>query len=175
MNKYGFYILKDEFFTKFNDPYMKGNKFENRPHYYCFQDESDGIYWVIPLSSQIKKFKAIIKSKQEKHKPCDIIYICKLGTDKENAFLIQDMFPITEKYIKRSFDVGNKPLTLVNEKDRKIIEQKAKRILNLINHGIKFTPMQADVIKIKHALLQELKSEKETVTCYQMQDNKNKV
>ena len=38
MKKTGFYIIKDSFFTYVDDPYLKGNKEGNRPHYYCFQD-----------------------------------------------------------------------------------------------------------------------------------------
>lgn len=34
--KSGFYIIKDQFFEDMNDPYLKGNKSGNRPHYYCF-------------------------------------------------------------------------------------------------------------------------------------------
>ena len=44
MEQFGFYIIKDEFFFKFNDPYLKGNKDQNRPHYYCFKDDIDGLY-----------------------------------------------------------------------------------------------------------------------------------
>ena len=38
MKKKGFYIIKDKFFKDMPDPYLKGNKAENRPHYYCFED-----------------------------------------------------------------------------------------------------------------------------------------
>lgn len=172
MNKFGFYIIDDSFFLKIDDPYLKGNKSENRPHYYCFKDEHDGIYWVIPLSSRVKKFRAIMESKQSQHKPCDIIHICKLGTDKESVFLIQDMFPITKKYIKRPYTINNKPLVLMSNLDRKIINQKALRILNLINRGVKFTPLQVDALKIKSVLLEELKYEKENIACYQISDDK---
>ena len=36
MKKTGFYIIKDKFFVDMPDPYLKGNKAGNRPHYYCF-------------------------------------------------------------------------------------------------------------------------------------------
>lgn len=55
MKKTGFYIIKDKFFEDMPDPYLKGNKAGNRPHYYCFEDTSIGIYWMIPLSSRIDK------------------------------------------------------------------------------------------------------------------------
>ena len=43
MKKTGFYIIKDKFFEDMPDPYLKGNKAGNRPHYYCFEDTSIGI------------------------------------------------------------------------------------------------------------------------------------
>ena len=57
MKKTGFYIIKDKFFVDMPDPYLKGNKAGNRPHYYCFEDTNTGIYWMIPLSSRIDKYK----------------------------------------------------------------------------------------------------------------------
>ena len=83
------------------DPYLKGNKVGNRPHYYCLEDKSIGIYWMIPLSSRIDKYRRIMKIKEKAGKPCDILHIVKLDDSRESAFLIQDMFPITEEYIER--------------------------------------------------------------------------
>ena len=134
MEQFGFYVIKDEFFEKFNDPYLKGNKDQNRSHYYCFKDEADGLYWIIPMSSRVEKYKAVIAHKKEMHKPCDLLYVCKLSNDKENAFLVQDMFPITEKYILRPYTFAGNPLKLINETDRQIIESKAIRILRTCLH-----------------------------------------
>ena len=61
MKKTGFYIIKDKFFEDMPDPYLKGNKAGNRPHYYCFEDTNTGIYWMIPLSSRIDKYKGIVQ------------------------------------------------------------------------------------------------------------------
>lgn len=158
MQKHGFYIIDDCFYIKFDDPYLKGNKTENRPHYYCFADDKHkGIYWVIPMSSRIDKFKKIIEQKQLQHKPCDILHICKLSNDKYSAFLIQDMFPITEQYVKRPYTFAGNPLILVNEKDIQEVERKALRIRNAIERGIRFTPLQVDSIKIRNILIEELK------------------
>lgn len=156
MNKYGFYIIKDEYFTRFNDPFLKGNKSENRPHYYCFEDETDGLYWLIPMSSRIEKYKNIIKEKQKEHKPCDILHVCRLGNDKEAAFLIQDILPVTDRYIQRPYTFAGKPLILIKDEDRRIVSQKAKRVLNLIQRGVKIMPLQADVMKIRMELMDEL-------------------
>ncbi len=47
MKKTGFYIIKDSFFEDMNEPYLKGNKEGNRPHYYCFEDSVSGLYWMM--------------------------------------------------------------------------------------------------------------------------------
>ena len=57
----GFYIIKDSFFDDMDEPYLKGNKKGNRPHYYCFEDSASGLYWMIPLSSRIDKYKKIVE------------------------------------------------------------------------------------------------------------------
>ena len=51
MKETGFYVIKEKFFEDMPDPYLKGNKSESRPHYYCFEETNMGIYWMIPLSS----------------------------------------------------------------------------------------------------------------------------
>ena len=60
MKKTGFYIIKDSFFDDMDEPYLKGNKKGNRHYYYCFEDATSGLYWMIPLSSRIDKYKKIV-------------------------------------------------------------------------------------------------------------------
>ena len=150
----GFYIIKDKFFQDINDPYLKGNKKANRPHYYCFKEEKTGLFWIIPSSSKIDKYKAIMNKKIEKGKHCDIIHIIKLDNGKESVFLIQDMFPITEAYIEREYTIAHNHLKVTSEHAALEIEKKAKKIIALINKGIKFTPTQPDIKKIIYKLMQ---------------------
>lgn len=152
----GFYVIKDEFFEVMKDKYLKGNKKESRPHYYCFKDSDEGIYWVIPLSSRIDKYKKIIAQKERQGRPCDIVYITKLDNGRESAFLIQDMFPITDKYIAREYMIGKNHLMLTTEKDINEINRRAKKILALLKRGVKLLPTQPDVLAILRKLKQEL-------------------
>lgn len=149
----GFYIVKDKFFKDMNDPYLKGNKEANRPHYYCFKDEGTGLYWMIPLSSRIEKYKKIMNKKITSGKPCDILHIIKLDNDKESVFLIQDMFPITEENIERKYTIGNNHLTVTSEHSALEIEKKAKKVMNLLKKGVKFTPTQPDINAIINKLI----------------------
>lgn len=148
MKKTGFYIIKDSFFDDMNEPYLKWNKKGNRPHYYCFEDAASGLYWMIPLSSRIDKYKKIVENKKKAGKPCDIIHIVKLDDDRESAFLIQDMFPITESYVEREYTIAGNHLMLTSEHTVKEIEQKARKVMGMLKRGVKFTPTQPDVIKI---------------------------
>lgn len=154
--KIGFYIIKDKFFEDMSDPYLKGNKAGNRPHYYCFEDTSRGIYWMIPLSSQIDKYKRIVEKKEKAGKPCDIIHIVKLDDSRQSAFLIQDMFPITDEYIERECTIAGNHLMLTSEHTAKEIEQKAKKVMGMLKRGVKFMPTQPNVI----AILEKLKRSK---------------
>lgn len=148
MKKTGFYIIKDSFFDDMNEPYLKGNKEGNRPHYYCFEDSVTQLYWMIPLSSRIDKYKKIMDNKKKAGKPCDIIHIVKLDDDRESAFLIQDMFPITEEYIEREYTIAGNHLMLTSEHTVKTIEQKARKVMGMLKRGVKFTPTQPDVMKM---------------------------
>lgn len=100
-----FYYIDDSYFVDFPDSYLMKNKetvngqVHDRPCFYAFQDNSTGIYWMIPFSSQISKFKKIYNRKMRKYKRCDTIVFGEvLGHEK--VFLIQNMCPITSKYIK---------------------------------------------------------------------------
>lgn len=100
------------------------------------------------MSSRIDKYKKIVDNKKKAGKPCDIIHIVKLDDDRESAFLIQDMFPITEEYIEREYTIAGNHLMLTSEHTVKTIEQKARKVMGMLKRGVKFTPTQSDVMKM---------------------------
>lgn len=148
----GFYIIDDQYFKDFEDPFLKRNDAENRPHYYCFKEEGTSMFWLIPLSFQVDKCKKEIEKKRQENKRCDYYYILKIA-GRESAFLISDMFPITEKYIKREYTLSNIPVKLLDKHHISEIGKRAKRIYNLIHRGIKLHDKQPDVLKIKAKLI----------------------
>lgn len=148
MKKSGFYIIRNKFFEDMQDPYLKTNKSENRPHYYCFADTDTGIYWMIPLSSHIDKYRRIMEKKEKAGSPCDILHIVKLDDSRESAFLIQDMFPITDEYIEREYTIAGNHLMLTSKHTVRVIEQKARKVMGMLKRGVKFTPTQPNVIAI---------------------------
>lgn len=55
------YFVKDDFFDLVQDPYLMKNYPETkRPHYYAIQDRKTGLFWRIPCSSKVDKYKRII-------------------------------------------------------------------------------------------------------------------
>ena len=108
---------------------------------------------MIPLSSRIDKYRRIMEKKEKAGKPCDIIHIVKLDDSWESAFLIQDMFPITKEYIEREYTIVGNHLMLTSEHTAREIERKARKVMGMLKHGIKFTPTQPDAM----AILKKLK------------------
>lgn len=156
MQKCGFYIISDSFYNDFPDPYLKGNKKEQRPHCYALKDEKNNIYWMIPMSSRIEKYENIINRRSKANKPCDILHIAKLDNGQKSVFLIQDIFPVSDKYINREYTIGGNHLRITSEKLAIIIEQKARKTLGMIRRGVKFTPTQANVLEIEKKLISDM-------------------
>ncbi len=155
------YFVKDEFFDKVQDANLKMNKEETaRPHYFPFVDSKTGLYWLIPCSSRIEKYKDIIEKKKEKNKPHNHIQIIKVN-GKEEAFLYQDMFPILPKYIADPYKNKYGIFEIKNETVIKQINENSVKIIKLLRHGLKFTPTQPDILRIEKIMLDELNNEKQ--------------
>lgn len=155
------YFLKDEYFAKYKDKDNKPNKQKddfgehNRPCYYAFKE--DNIYWMIPVSSQYTKYERLYQSKTQNGKDCDTIVLGYVKGNK-NAFLIQNMIPVTEKYINNLYLYkGTDRPVEVNDKKCKEINAKVRKVLRFARNGIKltFTP----ILDIEKALLMELEQD----------------
>jgi len=150
------YFVSNDFFTKVQDPYLKMN-YENtkRPHYFAFLDEKTGLYWLVPCSSKIEKFERLIQKKKEQHKPTDTIRIVKIF-DRKTVLLFQDMFPATVAYIDGQYVRGGQPVRIADPKLIRELEKNARKVINLLHRGVRFTPTQPDVIRIEKIMLAEL-------------------
>ena len=96
-----------------------------------------------------------MEKKRQEGKPCDIIHIVKLDDDRESAFLIQDMFPITEEFIEREYTIAGNHLMLTSEHSVKEVETKARKIMGLLKRGVRFIPTQPDINEIIKKLKQK--------------------
>lgn len=152
-----FYYIRDEYFKDFQDEKLMSNKeiaqgqAHDRPCFYAFEDTKTGLFWIIPISSQVEKYKAIYDKKVAKYKKCDTLFFAEvLGYPK--VFLLQNMCPISKKYIKNEYCNKAGQAVRVKFSVEKEIIKKAKRILAMHRKGIKL--IFPDVIRIEQLLLQ---------------------
>lgn len=150
------YHIKNEYFEFVKDEKLMTN-YEGdstRPNYFCIKINDENAMWFVPMSSKVEKYKKIIQNKMKKYKKCDTIVIGNYR-GREHAFLIQNMFPITEKYIDHIDTIEGKALKVPSE-TRRDIERKVEKVLLLKEKGINLIFPNVD--KITEKLLKELKN-----------------
>ncbi len=145
------YHIKEIFFTEMQNSSFMSNK-ENghyRPHYYAIEDQNNcGIFWMIPISSKVEKYKQIINSKIEKYGKCSTIVIGKFAGN-DNVFLIQNAFPIKSIYLDHIHTIKGLPIT-IHKKLEKELRNKLREVLALKKRGINL--FYTDVDKILEAI-----------------------
>lgn len=149
-----FYFIKDNFFNIFKDYNLMANK-ENgnkRPCYFCFNDpENNKIIWFVPISSKVEKYKSIYESKKKsKKKVYNFVFGKVLG--KERTFLIQNIFPTTEKYIENKYQNKMQDVEITETLKQKIIKT-SMTVISLAKKGINI-PFY-NIIEMKEILLKE--------------------
>ena len=148
------YHIKDEFFDKINDKGLMINH-ENgraRPTYFTIKDKD--ILWFIPLSSKVDKYQTIIDKKIKKYGSCRSIMISEIA-NKPSVILIQNAFPILEKYIDHPHIVDGKPLRVIDTLKEEILNN-FKYLMESKKSGRNlFFP---DIDRIKEIMLDELKN-----------------
>lgn len=88
------------------------------------------------MSSKVEKYRKLQEQKIQKNGVCDTIVIGKYRR-KEAAFLIQNIFPITEKYIDHIDVIRNQSVPVV-EGTQKEITTKVNKIFKLKSKRDKF-------------------------------------
>ena len=158
-----FYFIENQYYADFPDSNLMANKEilngveHNRPCFYSLLDINTGIYWFIPISSQVDKFQDIYNKKAEKYKEVDtIVFGYVMGNKK--AFLIQNMFPITSNYIKNEYidSITNQPVK-INDKLKNLLNKKANKVLSLQRKGfILIFPNVLEIEKLLKANMETL-------------------
>ncbi|MBQ3219596.1 MAG: hypothetical protein IJB32_03290 [Clostridia bacterium] len=149
------YHISDAFFTLVNDSNLMTNKDGGRyrPHFFFFADPTtQGIFWAIPQSSKVAKYRKIIQEKQAKYGKCNTIVIGSFG-GKDSAFLIQNMFPVIAKYVDHEHTIAGVSVNVHAGLTKKIISN-AKAVLSLHKRGYKI--IYPDVNRIYNIMLNEL-------------------
>lgn len=151
ISTYGLCIVSDQYFTDFPSIRHVSNKYEQRPYFLAIR-EGNGIIWLIPLSSQVEKYRAKIKADEEKHGDSLYQYIARVK-GKDNAFLIGNAIPVTDHYIVKPFTVNGVPFVIQDKTDIRKITSKLKRYLTLVDKGI--VKPAVDIMAIKSKLLEQ--------------------
>jgi hypothetical protein len=165
-----FCFIKDEFYTIFDQEHkLMRNKEQvdgaeyGRPCFYVFKDEKNtDIFWCVPISSQVEKYARIVCHKLDKQREkgiksptCNTIrFGMVMGAKK--AFLIQNMFPITMKYIKEIYiNKLNNEIVRISKNLELDVVANAKEVLRLVQHGNPYLVF-SDIAKIYNNLCAEL-------------------
>lgn len=150
-----FYFIKDEYFDLFKNFKLMQNK-ENGPKrqcYLCFKDDkNDNVIWFIPISHKVDKYKKIYKEKLKKrNKVYNFVFGEVLGEEK--VFLIQNLFPVTKKYIISKYKIRGKDVGVPDDLKDIIINTS----INVLSIERKYKGMILfnDVFKMKDILLKE--------------------
>jgi len=175
-----FIFIKEQYFKDFPDSQLMknkeivGGKTSGRPCFLAFEgDNNPEILWCVPISSQVSKYKKVYDDKMQKFGKCNTIRFGEV-LGQERAFLIQNMFPITRKYIKSTYMDKNtsNPVTLPPRTEKDVVKH-AKQVLNLYNIGKKI--IFPNVSLIENVLSQGIAAEKEIAVSLQPNHGRNKI
>ena len=103
-------------------------KSNDRPCFFAFEDKKHPqILWLVPITSQVDKYKRIAEKKIEKYGHCNTI---RFGTvlGREAAFRIQNISPVTSTYLTGYYDkehnlirIDNRIVKDVTENSREVV------------------------------------------------------
>lgn len=91
---------------------------------------------MIPISSQAEKYKEIVEKKKKRYGKCNTIVIGLFAGKK--MLLIQNTFPVIEKYFDHVHTIQEQPVTIHKKLDKVLVEN-LNEVLAMYNRGIKLT------------------------------------
>jgi len=151
------YHIKDSYFeTAKDDKLMRnheGGAF--RPTYFCLKDEKTGLLWVIPMSTRVDKYQAVIDKDVERYGKCIKIFIGEYA-NRQNAFLFQNMFPILPKYIDHIHLIRQNPVP-VNQRLQTLFDRNFRDVLRLHRRGAKV--VFPDITRLEKLMIAEKDAE----------------
>ena len=145
----GLYKVKDEYFIDFLNENHIFNK-SGRPFYYAVADKN-GIYWFIPLSTQVDSYKQKIASIEAKRGvgKC-LTYHIGMAMGRQQVFRICDMIPVTARYIECAYISNGKPYVVEIESLITAVSRKARDFIKQLELGRMHS--QVDALSIRKTL-----------------------
>ncbi len=159
MNKPQLYFLSDQYYSDFPDERLMKNKetthnqVHSRPCFFAFADNKNpAIFWLVPISSKVAKYRLVEQKAIKRYGRCNTI---RFGTvlGREAAFLIQNMCPVTDRYISAYIDKNNQPIQIDSRVASDIVKN-AREVLGIAKRGRKI--IFPDVQTIYNILVQQL-------------------
>lgn len=153
-----FYFISDDYFGKFEGMGLLTNsesfdgRIHGRPCFYAFKDPQHDIYWMIPISSKVEKYKRIHQKAIDRYGLCDGISFGYVLGDKK-AFLVQNMLPVTDKYITNIDRNTSNPIVIPRRLQAEL-NAKIRKAVRLYRQGIKIVLTMA--LDIERVLISEL-------------------
>lgn len=150
-----FYFIEADFFQKYADffPGLELRKYDRRPFFFAFQEPPPSkLLWMVPISSKHDKYQAIFNSKVARYGFCDTIRFGRVE-GRHNAFLIQNMFPITREYIQDMYLDRSSHIVRATPIVRDDVIRSAKSVFYKVqSRGLNLTFV--DVLKLRPQLLE---------------------
>lgn len=155
------YHINDDYFSKVQDGKLMQNK-ENgtyRPTFLCIEDRKNaGLLWVVPMSTRVEKFQAIHDKQQARYGKCLTIVMGEFD-GRAAAFLLQNMFPITEKYLDHVHTRNGNPVPVKHSISQEV-RSNMQQLRQLIYRGKNV--VFPDIKRLEQIMLAEIQLEKKT-------------
>ena len=165
-----FCFITDEFFAIYDNGHKLMRNKEtidgvehNRPCFFAFEDKKNPlILWCVPISSQVDKYLKIYDHKLARQKErgiitpkCNTIRFGEVMGAKK-AFLIQNMFPVTRKYINEIYinQLTQQAVRIPKNLEQEIITN-SEGVYRLVQSGNK-NLVFSDIIRMYKDLSAEL-------------------
>lgn len=155
------YFISEEYFRDVKDPKLMRNKGEhNKRPCYCCKETEMGIYWMVPLSSKIDKFRNNFAESESKYGRCITIVLGRFA-GKDAAFLIQNAFPVKENYIADIYKKNGNPIP-VHTKLQQLIYGKLQGSMAIHRKG--YNTFYTDIDRDELIMLQKQAEKKLPLT-----------
>ena len=161
-----YFIIYDKEHKLMRNKEMVDGKEYGRPCFYAFPDNKNPlILWCVPISSQVDKYMRICNHKLGKQRnrgvrvpKCNTIRFGEVMGAKK-AFLIQNMFPVTIKYVSEIYiNRMTQEAVRIPQNTEKDIIIHANEVLKLVRSGNR-NLIFSDIISTYNELTAELEQE----------------
>lgn len=149
----GLYKVNDKYYVDF--PHEKHIHIKDgRPFYYAIRD-GYGVYWLIPLSSQINEYRQKIEAVESKRgKGNCLSYHIGIIANQERVFKICDMIPIIDEYIEGEFIFNGLHYVVKDKKLIKEISIKSRNYIKQLELGRMYSQIEA--LQIRKKLIERI-------------------